>query len=301
MNRRTLLLLIGAIAVGGIYFADQAYRTWYEQPLDRLESRLEGLRLRERRAGTTQAEARRDVRRLDAYAAMSLPFDLEKAQSAYQAWLLSLVAEHQMTQAAVDPGQARGVEVRNRTRRGTRQVATRLPFTLRAKTDLVRLTAFLADFEQAGHLHKITSLAINPIGSGTEIDLTVSIEALSIGACEREADLSTLTWNRNVSPPESFAILARRNPFARGFSKALTDTRLTAITYGSDGEAEGWFRVGDESRTRSARSGQSLELDLVRVEVIDILPERLLVRIDGQTAWLSIGGSLEQALATETP
>jgi len=292
MNRRTLLLLLAASSIGLLYGADQAYRKGYEAPLDRLNSRIDGLALKQRRAAQTQAEARRDVKRLDIYAALSLPYDLEKAKSAYQDWLLSLVAKLQMTQASVDPGQPRALSVRNRTQRGERQVATRLPFTLRAKTDLAQLTSFLQAFEGAGHLHKIVSLTINPIGSGFEIDVTMVIEALALDACEREAELSTLAWNRNVSEASSFASIARRNPFARGFSKTLAETRLTAITYGNDGEAEAWFRVGQENRTRQTRAGERLQLELVQIEVIDILPEKLFVRIDGKSAWMTIGATL---------
>ena len=120
MNRRTLLLLLGAAAVGLLYAGDQIYRAGYEQPMDRLNNRLDGLVTREKKIKTTALEARRDQKRLDVYAALSLPYQPEQARAAYQQWLLALVDRHQMTQASVDPVQPRTIEVRNRTRRGSR-------------------------------------------------------------------------------------------------------------------------------------------------------------------------------------
>ena len=297
MNRRTLLLLIAAIGIAGLYGADQLYRTLYEGPRERLESRIEGLQKRAKTISTTRIEARRDSKRLEAYEAMSLPYDLEQARAAYQGWLLALVSKHGMTQAAVDPGVARPITVRNRTRKGSREVADRIAYTLRGRTDLPHLTSFLGEFYQAGHLHKITALTLNPAGGGTQLDVSISIETLALMSCERESTLSELAWDRRVSPPESFTAIARRNFFARGFSRALAETRLTAITYGRDGEAEAWFRLGASGGTERAKAGTRVPISLIELEVIDILPDRAFVRVDGQTLWISVGGSLAEVMA----
>lgn len=299
MNRRTLLLLLGAAAVGLLYAGDQIYRAGYEQPIDRLNNRLDGLVTREKKIKTTALEARRDQKRLDVYAALSLPYQPEQARAAYQQWLLALVDRHQMTQASVDPVQPRTIEVRNRTRRGSRAVATRYPFQLRARTNLTRLTAFLEEFSQAGHLHKITAMTLNP--SGSDLDVSLSIEALSIDACERESSLSTQTWNRASDPEAQWGVIARRNLFARGFSQALTQTRLSGITYGADGEAEAWFQVGATQATRQVRAGEQLDIELFLVDVIDILPDRAFVRIDDQAGWLPVGSSLGDLIANPAP
>jgi len=297
MNRRTLLLLIAAISIVGLWGADQAYRTWYEVPRERLESRLEGLKERARTISENRIDARRDSKRLEAYEAMSLPYDLEQARAAYQGWLLALVSKHQMAQAAVDPGSARPISVRNRTRKGSREVAGQIGYTLRGRTDLAHLTDFLDEFYQAGHLHKITALNLNPTGGGSQLDVSISIETLALLSCERETELSQVAWDRRVSAPESFASIARRNFFARGFSRALAETRLTAITYGRDGEAEAWFRLGGSDETARAKSGTRVPVSLIELDVIDILPDRAFVRVDGQAVWLSVGGSLADVLS----
>lgn len=294
MNRRTLLLLIGAISVGVLYGGDQLYRWGYEQPLDRLNTRLDGLVTREKKIKTTALEARRDIKRLDVYNELSLPYDAEQARARYQQWLLELIDRHQMTQASVDPAQPRTIDVRNRTRSGSRTVATRFPFQLRARTTLARLTEFMQEFMQAGHLHKITAMTLNPTGS--EVDITLSIEALSIDDCDRESELSTQTWTRTSGTSDDWAIIPRRNFFARGFSQALSQTRLSAITYGADGEAEAWFRVGESSSTQQIRAGGRLDIALFTVEVIDILPDQAFLRIDGQSGWLPIGSPLGQLI-----
>ena len=177
-------------------------------------------------------------------------------------------------------------------------VARAFQFGVRAKTDLSHLTAFLYDFYRAGHLHKITSLALNPVAGGRAIDLNLSIEALALEATDREDALSQLAWNRlNEGELEEYLGLARRNIFARGLSKSLGRVTLTGVTYDRSATAQAWFSLGPGLGTQIVEAGKELAVETQRLPVVEIEVERVQVEVSGEKIWLEMG----QVLARNLP
>ena len=73
MNQRTKWLIFGAVAVFGLYSADQLYRRQIEQPTIGLTAELEGLNKKNQTNKESQAAARSNTRRLETYQERSLP------------------------------------------------------------------------------------------------------------------------------------------------------------------------------------------------------------------------------------
>ena len=302
MNRRTLYLLAGAACVLLLYGGDMAYRTWYEEPRDALDRRLTKLTKDLSKARTAEVAGKKDSKQLSFLTAYSLPYDLELATSEYQDWLLQVAKRNQLEDASVDASAPRPITVKARVKKGQREVAHRIGFGLRARTDLQHVTSFLYEFYEAGHLHKITDLAITPRSGGREIDVTLSIETLVLDACDRESELSQVTWDRLAGQtPDDFSILAKRNIFARGVSKSLMGIELSGITFDRKGRGEAWFAVGSARQTQIVGVGQVLVSDASQFEVTKVEPTRVSIDWNGDTIWISVGQSLGQAVAGLDP
>ena len=182
---------------------------------------------------------------LASYTARALPYDPELARSLYQDWLLQLVETHRLESASVDAGSPNRLEIKSRGQKKRKLVGHSFNMTLRAKTTLPQLVNLLHDFRQVGHLHKIRSLSLVPLGTGSELDVNMSIEVLSMQHADREDTLST--WVRddeNADPLKVYSDLLRRNLFARGLPQALAQIRLQAITTDKNGRKEAWLGTG---------------------------------------------------------
>lgn len=301
MNRRTLMLILGAAAVGLFYFVDQAYNSLIEQPTSQLETQIDATRRSLADASAEQVSGRRLANKLDDYAGRALPHDPALARAVYQKWLLELVERHQMKSASINAEQPQTIEVRGRIdRRQRRDVGHTIRFTIRARTSLALLTDFMLEFQNSAHLHKIRSFTINPLGNGSELDLTLVVETLTMQATERPDSLSDWVRTDDAIPLRSdYDTLVSRNLFARGFSQTLAQIRLGAITRGRTGDDEAWFRVGAPAKTQIVAAGGVLRLPLHSVEVRQIEPERVLVSVNDQTGWLQLGQSLGQLFGIE--
>ena len=132
-----------------------------------------------------------------------------------------LVQQAKLTNASVDASQPSSVKSKTAIRGNRRKfsLATVLP----TRGSLQQVSRFLFDFYQGGHLHKINSIAFNPIGGGSEIDFGATIEAIGLSRCQRKGELSSESFQRLRSStfPE-YQMIARRNLFARHGDSTLT-------------------------------------------------------------------------------
>ncbi|SRR6056297_2759569 len=303
MNRRTMLLALAAGLVFTLYFLDAGYRRWIEEPSDQLGNQLQALQQEVNDLQAQQVEGRRLAGRLDSYAARALPWDANLARSRYREWLLQLVSRHELESASVNGDEPRPIELRGRLDRGQeRRIGHTIRYSLRARTSLPRLVDFFHDFERAAQLHKIQSYSLNPLGNGSELDLSLVIETLSLEASPREAQLSD--WQRHPDhypPREAFQTLAQRNIFARGFSASLAAIRLGAITQDRAGEREAWFAVGSPAKTQIVAAGEQLQLPLHSVQVEAIEGERVRIAVNELSRWLRLGQTVGEALEPSSP
>ena len=298
MNRRTVLLLIAAIGIGVLYAVDSGYRTWIEEPTQRLEVQLAAAEQKLADLQAEQVAARRLTTRLDDYAGRALPYDPALARSHYREWLLRLVEKHGMTSASVNAEPPRPIELRGRVnRRQSRRIGHSIRVTVRARTTLPHLVDFFHEFERSAQLHKLLGFSLNPLGNGSQLDATMSIEALSLEASEREEVLSDWVHDGETEiPRESYVSLARRNVFARGFSESLGQVRLRAITRNRNGEREAWFAVGTPAATQIVRGGGRLELPLYEIAIDGLDAGGASIRVNDLPLRVELGQTIGQVL-----
>jgi hypothetical protein len=296
-------LAAAAVAVFGLYFLDQGYRSWIEEPTNRYETRLAAVSAELQDANREQVAGRRLANRLEEYAARALPYEADLARSRYQEWLLQLVEKHQFQSAAVDAELPRPVEIRGRRdRRKRRLIGHRIGYTLRGRTTLQRLTDFLYDFQQSAQLHKIRSFSLTPLVDGSQLDVTMDIETLTLEATERSGQLSNLVRDESSMPPrDSFTEFVRRNLFARGFSRSLAEIRLNAITRNRAGEVEAWFAVGSPPRTQRVNAGENLRIPLHRVDVVGFVEDAVQLEVNGLACTIALGETLADVFDMATP
>ncbi len=293
MTPRIKWLLIAGLAVFGLYGGDSLYRSWIEQPSQQLNAKLDTVTRGMADTKSDQLVAQRLGKRLDGYAARALPYDAQLARSLYQEWLLDLIEKHQLVSTAVDAAQPVPIELRSRTKKGKRvRVGNRIAYSLRGQATLAKLASFLNDFRSAGHLHKIRSLSLNPIGNEGQLDTSLAIEVLCLEASLNKDQLCDLEWSNDSENLSGYSDLVRRNVFARGFAKALNDIQLKAITFNRDGKAEAWFKVDRIGTIRTITAGNQIPVALHDIAVVEVLADKVLVRVNQDPHWITLGQSI---------
>lgn len=302
MNSRTRFLLSIMMAVGVLYFGDQAYRRLITDPA--------AATAREANKVTQQLNQVRDLifdvqespDKLAALEQYSLPYHQELAQSRYQDWLLNLVKTVKFEQPGVDAGPPAPVSRKSRSSGQSRKIFTRYPFAVRGRGTLHQVTRFMYEFYRAGHLHKIRSVTLTPRAGGSQLDITLSIEALGLAGCEREKDLSSVPSGRLASRTlGDYMPIVRRNIFSRDATKTLRNIMLTAITFDSDGKTMAWFSLGTTQSTQILHRGDTLQTTAHQVELIDIQPRLALLAVDGQVVTVNLGQTLQEAMEANRP
>jgi len=294
MNQRTKILLIALGLVAAFWIADSGYRNLIEEPSRERAQQIERLGEKINEARETIVANAGAGDRLSELERMSLPYDTEFARARYQDWLLDLVQSVELTGASVDAADPVAVSIRDRDTRKPKEIYQRYSFALRGRGTLQQVSRLLHHFYQAGHLHKITSLTMNPVAGGRMIDLSASIEALALTRIDRKEELSGESVNRLASNDfADYQAIARRNLFARHGDDTLSKIVLSAITIASNGTAQAWFAVGD-GPTQVLTRGESLEIPVHAIEVIDIIGSRVLLDVNGRVVSLTAGQSVEK-------
>lgn len=298
MTPRMKWLLLACGGIFGLYGADSTYRSWVEQPHQELTARLDALQTDLNESKQQQMVAQKVGRRLEEYSQRALPADPQLARSLYQEWLLDLVDRHQWTAASIDAAQPVPIEIRSRTKKGKRvRVGYRIDYSLRSQASLAKFAALLDDFRTSGHLHKIKSLAINPIGSEGRLDANLTIQVLCLEAASHESTLGDWSMlpdaREGLKPATGFV---RRNLFARGFAKALQEMAFKAITVNRAGITEAWFTTDNRGTIAKVPAGKNIPVALHDVSVVEILNDRALVQLNDDSYWVRLGQTIGQAV-----
>ncbi len=300
MTPRVKWLLIAGLAVFGLYGLDSLYRSWIERPNQQLTAKLDDLNGMLNASKSEQLVAQKQGKRLESFAARALPDDPQLARSLYQQWLLNLVETNELTSASVDAAQPIQVEIRSRTKKGKRQlVGHRINYSLRGQATLAKLSGFLNDFRKAGHLHKIRAITLNPIGNEGRLDADLTIEVLCLEASANKEQLGL--WevvDEAAIAPSTYDHLVRRNLFARGFAKALFDVELKAITSNREGIAQAWFRIDGRGTTKTIAAGNQIPVALHDIVVIEVLSNKVLVRVNEESHWIKLGQSIGEVCSS---
>lgn len=286
LRKRLMYFVLGAIVLfmGG----DYVLKNYVDAPLEQRQSRKEQLEKKIKGKKKELAAAKEAAVKLATWEKASLPSDTEIARSLYRTWLLDLVEKSKFQSAHVDSGPAT-------SRKG---FYDSLAFSVRGKGTLHQLVNFLFDFYQAGHLHKIQSLNLTPMGKGGGVDISLAIDALVLPGAENKNQLSQVASNKLAYPQLSdYAIIAQRNLFgAGGESDVSRQAFLTAIAQDGE-ELEVWFTLRSEDKLVKLRRGSQFEIGHFTGSVVDILDDDVILESVGERWLLSIGESLAEATA----
>jgi hypothetical protein len=302
MKRRELILaaaVAGLLAVLVLRFVWNTYADAVDRrqvDVEKLENELQGKRL-------AVTKALRTAEELAVLEARSLPSDRNLARTLYQNWLLEQVVAARLRQARVSTsrGQARG------------DAYYVLPFTVQAHGDLEGLTRLLFAFYNAPHLHRISRLSLKPIENSRELDITLSVEALSLNRADRDDALSALPAER-LAPlePSNFAVVAQRNLFApyqppppprvvRETPAPPPPARVNDAEYAvvtaliEDGErSQAWINVRTTGKVLKVETGDVVRVGDFNGEVSRIGPRDLEIKLAAGRVLVALGDSLAQ-------
>ncbi len=123
--------------------------------------------------------AARDAKRMADWQKRSLPADPVIARSLYQDWVRTLANKvnlHAATIVVNDAG-------------ARRDQFSKISCTLRARGSLGDLIDFMHEFYSVGYLHQIRKLDVKPVQSEHDLDINMTIEALSLPTAETKGQL----------------------------------------------------------------------------------------------------------------
>lgn len=299
MNPRTKWLIAGGAIVFGLYAIDSLYRSWIEEPEKQLTARLDDLTTEIQKTKDQQLQAQKAGRRYDDYLARALPGDPQSARSVYQKWLLTQIERFEITSSSVDASQPTAIELRSRTKKGKRdRIGHRIDFSLRGQASLSKLAGFLDEFRSSGMLHKVTSVTLNPIGNEGRLDVSLSIQVLSLDGATNDKELTD--WRvlpEVIAERSSGNTFVRRNLFARGFAKALYDVSLKAITVNRKGESEAWFTVDSKGTVAKIQAGSNVPVALHEITVVALETDRAQINVNQDLHWIKLGESVGKVTA----
>jgi hypothetical protein len=291
-------LLIAGGSVFGLYGVDQLYRGWIEQPRQEVTANIDKLSNDIQKDNQIRFAAQKAAKRLDEYQHRALPADPAIAKSLYQQWLLEMVDRYELASASVDASQPAPIEIKSRTKKGKRvRVGHRIDYSVRGQTTLTKLTAFLDAFRRASHLQKIRSVSLNPLGNDGRLDVNLSIQVLCLDDASSDAALSDWVITEDAAEQLSQGdVLVQRNPFAKGFAKALRDMELKAITVNRQGATQAWFSTNAKGRIEKVESGKSIPSPLHEIFVATIETDRVLIRYNDSEHWIKLGESIGEVV-----
>lgn len=287
MNKREIILAaaLGAIAV--LFGGNWLYQANYVEPLDERRAEIDRLRTDIAKRELDMARFRKANKELQRWQAQSLPSDTELARSLYQGWLVGLVGSAGFTSPNVDSSEPL-------TRKG---LYTSLGFSARGRGTPEQLTRFLYGFYRADHLHRIQSLSLTPVPRSDELDIAISIEALSLPGAERKDRLSTRVSDRLASEQlADYRPIVDRNLFGIGGGgfDAADFAYLTAIT-NVNGQPEAWFTLRASGELLKLRHGQSFHIGALEGTIAEISDSDVVLLCDDERWLLGIGENLMQA------
>jgi len=297
-NKRRNILFLAALGIVALFFVgDKAYRKFYEEPAKHAEDLKKQLNKKLDDAKLELRKSKRVVQQLEDIEKKSLPWNAEMARARYQDWLLQLAEDAKLEGTSVDSGEPVPVTKSDRRSRKSIELYKRFSFSVRGRGDLGQVTKFLYDFYRGGHLQKIRSLNLNPLGQGQQVDMNLSVEAIALPNADREAELTSLVSEQLALPDvRDYQDIARRNFFGRGGTKsAWKQIVLSAVTSDVHGTAEAWFKASDQKETLVLPVGQSLSRPSFDVLVVSLDDNAATVSVDGQLYRMTIGQSLADA------
>lgn len=297
-NKREKII---AVMTGSLLAVLAIYWFWPSQEVSLAELRVKH-DLLERGAISKKNQADKAIKildRLQAWQRRALPSEPAIAKSLYQNWLLKLV----------DRVNFQNVTISSPDPQSLRNIYTLYFFNVQCQGTLENLTQFLHEFYLAGHLHKIRTLSITPVKNSSDIQLNISVEALSLpGSAQKDKLSAEPGKSLKLASLENYKkTIVSRNLFT-AYTKQTNDSSkdsktaanidplqfsyLTAIIE-ADGVAEAWLFERSTGETLKVHEGEEFNIAKVRGKVIRIGYNEIEIEIDGQSHTVGYGNNLK--------
>jgi len=145
------------------------------------------------------------AKRLGQYSERSLPSNPTLARSLYQDWLLEMAVRTGFSGVNVSPLPSRPVG----------DIYFQHSFLVSGRGDLPKLIEFLHGFHDKGYLHRVKTLAVKPVTRSRSLDLSVTVEALSMNRAQDRDELHDPPAARSLPHElsEYVATIVDRNMF----------------------------------------------------------------------------------------
>ncbi|MCL2349541.1 MAG: hypothetical protein FWC50_14920 [Planctomycetaceae bacterium] len=243
----------------------------------------------------------RDQKNLEAKSKFSLPNNEEKAILDYKNRLSELTAQSGFEGCRIEYNRTRVEKAINVRTPGVPQNAQNaLPdyyrsyqFNVTGKVTLENFGTFLQRFYQDETLQLIRSVTIKPIENARRVDVTVTIEALSLPQTKNTSLVAGQKEGDQTASKEMVQTVAKRNLFATyqpprpdGNDRqsqpptidAAKHTYLEGITWVND-VPQAWFNFRLEDRKVKLRQGDKFKVGKVDCEIHSISDRQVEIRI----------------------
>ena len=244
-------------------------------------------------------KADREAKRLADWQRRALPPDFQLARSKYQDWLRSLAASTNFRSSTLSSNDVGG-------RREHEQFA-KISFTLHAKAKLGDVVEFMYKFYSAGLLHQIHKMSVKPVQSSRDVEVSFSIEALSLPTAVSKTQLSKeagrglkftnlADYRDPIVKRDFFAAYRPAPPDPPPRRRETIDPAQFTVVTGLvevDGAAQVWLLDKMKGKQWKLRVGETYSVGSKKGTVEAIRPqEDATVEFDGQRRILRLGDDL---------
>ena len=300
LKKREIILVV---VVAAFLVIVALYWLWPSQgaSLAELRAKRDNLAKQEQINRNKVQKAKKVEEHLAEWQRRALPADPETARSLYQDWLRKLVAREDFRNFNITPLQGQS----------PRDAYTMISYTITCQATLEQLTKFLYEFYSVGFLHKIRFLMLTPQEKSSILELTITVEALSLPDSTQKDKLPTQpgkrlklasleTYKNSIvsrnlfAPPKSTTDKDKERDAARRSTRDSDPARSTFLTgiIHSNGTPEAWLYIQSTGETFKLHEGEEFIVGSVHGKVIRIDRLEIDVRINGKNHTLSYGDSL---------
>ncbi|MEM7312557.1 MAG: cadherin repeat domain-containing protein [Planctomycetota bacterium] len=199
-ERVLALVVCGMFALIAVFWVGNQVRRSFsrrEGQKKQLEMQLEQKRL-------SMARARYTAEQMSTYEDMSLPSDLENAQSQYQNWLSELSSDFV------------GEEVKLTSKSKRPDGSMVITCNVNGRADLRQLSEWLYEFYAVDALHRIRQMPLKPVPDTRLLDITIVVDALVLPGADKNKDFGRHPKTEIASKPMEEVIdpIVQRNFFS---------------------------------------------------------------------------------------
>lgn len=307
MNQREKIL---AAAVIGLLVLFGGRSLWgkYQQMVGRRQQSVENAKNRLHEAKMTLIRGQQAVKQLELWQQQSLPSNREVAWSLYRTWLLSKCQDAGL---AVDD-----VQLSQRSFSGPTQ--STVGYTITARGTLGATTKLLFEFYRSTMLQQITRLQLRPAGGASQLNVTISVEALILSGATREDELPSGTSEQlaQSSVEEYVKDIESRNLFAvyrpprpdppprtarreRPPPPEFDDAKFAFFsgTIKVNDRWQAWITVRTTGEVLRLYEGDELKVGLFDGHIVSISPRMIVVESGEEQLQVDLGDNLRDGKA----